>query len=576
MKKKWFGLGCLTSFIIVILVIFLLFNSLSKLGKQKVEVAAGSTLHLRLQGQIMEYNELAETAFAKNVSGGHEIVSKIRTAATDDKINSILLEPSYIAAGYATCNEIIAALDYFQKNGKKVYAYLENAIDTDYYLAAAADHIYMNPSASAGLVLTGFSSNINYYKNLLDKIGVEMKVIHAGQYKGTYENYNRNSMSAALRENLTELISNRYQVTLQNIAENRQIAVTKLNELYENRDYLFINQQQAIDSGLVDQLYSLPELYDHLNITEKRLIDYRQYQNSKQKQSSDQQIAVVYLNGNIMPAAGSFGINSLSLAKLDEILDEVENNSKVKAVVLRINSPGGSALEANLMLNRIKELQKKMPVVVSMANVAASGGYEISASADFIVADKSSITGSIGVVGMIPNFSGLSQKLEINPEVIKKGKFAGFYNPLMEFDPDFIKSMEKSMNDVYIEFKQIVAEGRNIPFTEMENRAQGRVYTAAKALELNLVDEIGNLQTAVEKSADLAGIKSYSTVNYPRKKSMTELVFNNIFDKKLVASIGQSKLEKELSRSIEFYEAIKAEPIQNLMLWKIETPVPHK
>lgn len=576
MKKKWFGLGCLTSFVILILVVFLLFNYLANIGKKEIKVSENSVLNLELRGTITEYNELSKTAFAQEISGAHEIIRKIEAAAIDPRIKAILLQPNYVSAGYATCNEIIAALSNFQKNGKKVYAYLESAMDKDYYLAAVADEVYLNPSASAGLILTGFSANINYYKNLLDKIGVDVKVLHAGQFKGTYENFSRSTMSPALRENLEQLIANMYDNTLKNIALNRGIDKQQVYDLYEKRDNLFINQQTALDSGLIDQLLTLPELYYKLNLTENNLITYNVYPISNKKVVNNQKVAVVYLNGNIMPSAGGFSLNTLNLSKLDEILDNVEQNPRVKAVVLRVNSPGGSSMEAKLMLDRINKLNKNLPVVVSFANVAASGGYQISAQSDYIFADKNSLTGSIGVVGMLPNISELTQKLGIKPEVIKKGKYADFYNPLTEFDPNFVNSMENSMNEIYIEFKQIVANGRNISYDDMEKRAQGRVFTASKALELNLVDEIGNLQQAVDKAASLAGIKSYNEEYYPRKKSMMEIIYENIFNKKMMASMSRSKLEMQIDKSLEFYEQIQAEPIQNLMLWKIGSNNPRK
>jgi len=567
MRKKWFAFGCLTSILVVIIIIFVVGNYITRLGKQKaVKVHPESYLHLKLSGEIIDYNEIKDDFFVDDVVSAHEIIAKIDKAAKDEKIKGIIIEPEWIRTGFATANEIIAALEDFKESGKQLIAYLDMCTNRDYFLASAANEVYLNPSASAGILLTGVGSNILFYKDLLDKLGIEIQVVHAGKYKGAGEPYTRNQMSKPFRDSIEKLFSDIYENMLNEIADRRSIPVADLKNIYEAREELFINQEQALKYNLVDELIFKADLFKKIGIEKENLIAFDDYQTQTIPLTFRDNIAILYAQGIITQARSGFEQN-ISAVKTLKILDKLHKDNNVKALVIRVNSPGGSALESEIILAKIREFKEHKPVIISMGNVAASGGYYISCVSDHIFADPFTITGSIGVVGMIPNINKLGDKVGIHPNEIKKGKFSNIFDPWIKPDPAQISALKKGIEDTYLEFKSRVSEGRDLNLSDVEKYAQGRIWSSQDALENNLIDEIGNLEDAIIKAAELADLTTFATTFYPEQKSFIEILLKERFNIDILSNVINNDLNKDLGfdKALDFYENIKNEPVQAIV-----------
>jgi protease-4 len=441
----------------------------------------------------------------------------------------------------------------------------------DYILASIADSIYLNPSASGGLFLTGVGGSVLFYKDLLDKIGIEMKVIHAGKYKGAGENFSRSSFSKPVKDNLDKLFTTVYDKMIAMIAENRDLSIEQIKNIYENRKEIFISGEKALEYNLVDQLCFREDLFKELGIKQNRLVSLKSYKLSSRSKEKER-IAVIYAQGVIAPSNSFYTAQNLSASKIDETLDKLETDKSIKAVVLRVNSPGGSALESEIILNRIKQLRSVKPIIISMSNVAASGGYYISAESDYTYADPFTITGSIGVVAMIPNISKLSKNIGLNSEQINKGKYSDLFNPYREPDAEEYEALKKDIEETYIEFKTRVADGREMTLEDVELLAQGQVWSSEDALDKDLIDGVGMLNDAIIKAAEIAGITEYSVHFYPKKKSIFEEFLKDKFDIDVATELLKSDITKEigLDRSLLFYKNIRNDPVQAIMPFETE------
>ena len=426
-----------------------------------------------------------------------------------------------LQTNYANLNEIDTALQDFKKTHKPVIAYGEVLAQRDYLLCAMADKIFLNPSASAGIVLEGVASNVLFYKDALKKLGIKMHIMQEGEFKGAAEPYTQNSLSPGTEENLRKVLKNRYDLIQQQISKIRSMKIDTVQDIYENRPDLTINAQEAIKYGLIDETATWEELQKKYDITDKYQISISNYQSGSEASISGEKIAVVYLSGNITPSSNYNNPNVISVNSIDRILDKLAIDKSVKAVVLRINSPGGSALESELIYQRIKAFEK--PVVISMGGMAASGGYYISCAGDYIIADPQSITGSIGVVMALPEAEELGNKIGIESQTISYGKFAGAGNILEKTDPELLASLKRESASVYAEFKQRVIDSRKIGADKIDLVAEGRVFSASDAKANGLIDEVGNLQSAITKAAELAKITKYGVESYPQKVTLWDL-----------------------------------------------------
>ncbi len=567
-KFKWFAFGCLTSIALIILFITTFFVGLAIFGKRTTpQIKQHTVLNLIISGNLEEHREVDDSFFSLTPSPtASDIIRKINLAAEDNSVDGILLEPRFIVAGYPVLNELIEALDNFKQSGKFIYSYMEMASNRDYYLASVADRVYLNPASSSGIYLSGTSITSLYMKDLLDKLGVEMTVLHSGRFKGVGEEYVRQDMSTEMKESLNNLLDHYYQQFMKDISSRRDMSMDAIQHLLEERDDLLITGQNAIDYDLVDILNTRELILEELKDGGlSRILSFNSYRPKDKTVKRNDIIAVVYLQGIIAASTeGIFDIDTyLSSSKVKRLLTNLKTDDRVKAIVLRVNSPGGSALESDIIYHIINDVKESKPIVVSMGNSAASGGYYISAPADYIVADNYTLTGSIGVAGMIPNIHNMGQSIGINPETISRGKFSNFLNPWEPINPEEIQSLQRNLDNVYDEFIQRVSTGRDMPSDQVHQVAQGRIWTSKDALELGLIDEVGTLSVAIDKAAELQGIMEYEVITYPKTRSLFDIIIDKRFSVSLLKDITLLKLlpEDKVKQYLEIIKVLKNDTI---------------
>ena len=457
-------------------------------------------------------------------TGLNEILRNIENAKTDVNIKGIYLELSSIPTSIATIQELRSKLAEFKASGKFIVCYGENFSQSAYYLASVADKIYLNPEGM--LDLHGMASQITFYKNLLDKLDIEMQIVRGpnNRFKSAVEPYFLDKMSEANREQMEKLLGTLWGEILNTISESRGISVEKLNEIADNLE-LMTDAKKALDYGLVDQLYYKDQMLDELKSltgsTDKiNAINNTNYAKSyKVKKIGKDEVAVIYAMGQIYDGKGDEeqGIYSENLSKT---IRKAREDKNVRAVVLRVNSPGGSAVASAIIGRELDLTKAEKPLIVSMGNYAASGGYWISAKADYIFADPTTLTGSIGVFGTFPNMQGfLNDKIGLTFDVAKTNENADFgtvTQPLTEFQ---YAKLQQNVVKTYDDFTKRVAEGRGLRQTYVDSIGQGRVWAGADAIEIGLVDQLGDLEDAIAFAAEKAGLGSdYKLKEMPEQK----------------------------------------------------------
>jgi len=524
-SKKALLLGCII-FPLALIVAFAIgfVSTFGSSSMPKAKVPSEAWLKLNPAAMINDYNELEQMKWFGSASlSAQELAEKIRSAARDERIKGMLIEPNFIQINYPALSEIGLAILDFKKAGKPVAAYGDYFSQGDYLLASYADNIYMEPSASAGLLLEGVSANLMFYKELFDKLGIKMHILQSGAYKGAGEPYSQTQLSPGTKENIDAALKERYRLLRTAIAQRRKLSLDEVTAFFETREDYFVSAEKAKAGKLIDFPMGRDAMLAKLKLEEDQLLSIADYQAPKQKQNSDK-VAVIYLSGQISPGSGTEfgGQGVLSEAKIKKIIKDLKKHKDVKAVVLRINSPGGSALESELIYQQLLKLKKDYPLVISMGGVAASGGYYISCAGDYIMADEATITGSIGVIGIIPETVGLGKKLGLRSQTLRHGKFAGAFNLFESYDPVLIESLKRSSTGTYNEFKSRVTAARKYEAGSIDSVAEGRVFSAAAAKQNRLIDEIGDLSAAIRKAASLVNIKTYSTVAFPKQTTFWE------------------------------------------------------
>ncbi|MEG1556388.1 MAG: signal peptide peptidase SppA [Bacteroidales bacterium] len=528
----------LSSFIVSILSFFMMLGIIASFSSMdKAIVKDNSILQLNLQNEIKEraienpFEGLAGLEDYYGVTGLNDILKCIKSAAIDPRIKGICLHTSRLIAAPATVKEIRDALVEFKKSGKFVYAYSDVYAQNGYYLSSVADQLALNKKGD--LEFKGIAMQVLFYKGLLDKLDVDVQVVRHGQFKSAVEPYIMDKMSAANREQMTLLSNALWKVITHDIATSRKISIDSLNLIADH--LLCSNATNALDLKLVDKLCYKSEFDADLkkkigvdNNAKLNLITINEYKNAAKilNSESSNKIALVYAVGQIVDGKGSEEvIGSETLSK--EIRKAYENKD-VKAIVLRVNSPGGSALASEVIWNEI-ELEKKAGniVVTSMGDYAASGGYYISCNSDYIVAEPNTLTGSIGVFGMIPSIQDmLKNKLGITVDVVKTNPHADWMTGLRKLDEVELKTLQASVEEVYETFTHRVAVGRKMDISKVDEIGQGRVWAGSDALELKLIDKLGSIDDAVAKAAELAKISDYQVVYYPRQKDWLTKLLN--------------------------------------------------
>lgn len=548
----------------ILTVVFTILLSSIVPKKPSVAVEENTFLTLELSGLANDYNPYESMPFIRGPLSINELCKKIETAQNDPRIKGIIIKPTpYYLSGWALAKELRDKLLDFQQAGKKIYAYCDFVGDTGYYVASIADSIFLNPSQSGGIILTGIAAEINYYKGLFDKMGIEFISVHQGEYKGAGEPFSQKTMSEPMRENYTEFIEDMYNEYVQAIAESRGLPLSQMLEIMENRQDVFIVGERALELNLADVLCSEKE-FNKMIVEPFNTMDIKKY--PAQVQSKSDKIAILYGQGSIIFSGDDgFGLEShvITDENIPNELDKIAKRKDVKALVFRVNSGGGSALVSDIVWNALEEVNKKIPVVVSMGDMAASGGYYISCGADYIFAQPNTLTGSIGVVSLLINWEELREKAEINTYQIKKGKYAGFLSPNFSPSQSDIATMERMSEKVYEEFKARVAQGRNMTLEQVERVAKGRVWTGKRAVEAGLVDELGGLDDAVAKAAELAGIEEYSVISFPQRKGLLD-IFRKGFELDIESGI-KGKLNEQTFELFptqeKIIEAVSREPV---------------
>lgn len=567
-------------FLFCLLSIFIIAGIASAAGKEKVaKVEANSVLKLDLNYSIPEKSN--DNPFAgidvfnttpKKAVGLTEIRASIKKAKDDANIKGIYLEMGINDNGYATLEAIRQALLDFKKSGKFVYAYGEVVSQKSYYLATAADKIFVNPNG--GLELKGFGREIMYFKGMFDKLGIEVQDFHCGSYKSAIEPFLRENMTDANREQLSYIYSDVYSTFLNRIAGDRKMDTATLNNIVNNLMAESPEKSKALN--LVDDILYYDEVVDKmktkLGIDKKKeveVVTLDKYASTLEKNLDiESKIAVVYAQGSIVDGEGND--DEIGGEKFAKIFSKLRKDDKVKAVVLRINSGGGSALASDIMWREIVLTKKEKPVVVSFGDVAASGGYYIAAPGDRIFAQPNTITGSIGVFGLLPNAQKMfKDKLGITfdeVEVTKHGVLGGLTKPL---DGEEVAVAQRNVERTYAEFKSRVASGRNKTTDYIETIAQGRVWTGNQAIANGLVDELGGLDEAIAFAAKKANLKEkdYRLKAYPEEKSFGEKIAESFKDAKAQMVREQLGEQYEVYKTLEWVK--KSRGVQARMVYDL-------
>ncbi|MBB3187509.1 signal peptide peptidase SppA [Microbacter margulisiae] len=574
----------LATFVAIIaatLIIFLIgigiVTAITTASESQTDIKPNSVFQLSLSGQIVEraqdnpFNTIIGTYTNQDLSMGlNDILTAIHKAKTDKNIKGIYIKAGALLAAPATLREIRQALIDFKQSGKFIYAYGNVYTQGSYYVASVADKIYLNPAGM--LNWQGLSAQTTFYKGALDKLGVNVQVVRVGAFKSAVEPFIDTKMSDANRLQVTSFLGSIWQTLLQDVSSSRHIPVDQLNA-FADQDLAFQPASQAVSDHLVDSL-----LYDDgiKSILRKKLDigesdDIPIVKLSAMKNAPDDQtyakdkIAIVYAAGEI-DGGSTDGINSEELVKT---LAKVRNDDNVKAVILRVNSPGGSALGSELIWREVSLIKAKKPIFVSMGDYAASGGYYISCDADTIMAQPNTITGSIGVFGLIPDVQGLTKKIGISFDDVKTNKMSDMPSITRPFTPEERDLMQAYVNNTYETFVDHVAQGRHTTPDAIKKIAQGRVWTGAQAKQNGLVDLLGNLNDAVNLIAKRAHLTKYNIAVYPKQK--------NFFDKLMEGLNSDVETRVQKAQLGEFYpyfkqlhEIVRMQGVQALMPMYIE------
>ena len=461
---------------------------------------------------------------AKQNISFRDLTIGIETAAKDQKIKGIIIDLDRVLLTSSNIEELTPKLEAFKKANKKIYAYGSSIDNQNYSLALHADEIIMVPSSSASISITGYHYSDLYMKKLFDTLGINFEVIHIGDFKSYGENYNKETMSDGLKSELTRILDTRLNTFTKSISQNRKLDLQTINTKLLNGDLALQTPFSARDNGLIDKLEYFGQFLSRIGAKEEDVIDIYSYLSIKTplKEHAKDKIAIIYAEGPITYLETSGGDIVITPENISQKLSELNKISNLKGVVLRVNSPGGSALGAEMIYKALSDIQ--VPIYVSMGSTAASGGYYISMSGDKIFADKSTITGSIGVVSILPKVNKGAEKYGVNSSSINKGKYSDVYDPFTPLDDDSRNKITQSMTETYKEFKSRVTTNRKISDAKLETLAQGRIWLGEEAKSNGLVDEIGSLDDTIKALAKTLNLTSYEVIDVYSNESFNDLI----------------------------------------------------
>lgn len=512
-------------------------------GKKAVVISIAGTIKERAQEMSL---------FSAQPESLKRYVDTMRRARLDSNVDTVVLRFGPNSMGIATAQELREAIQELREANKKVIAILEDDSQASYIVATAASEIVM-PS-SGDVMLHGVSADSYFLKNLLAKVGVKVQIIHVGQYKSYGETFTQDEFTTPARQNMTEIVDGVYGQLKQMIADGRKLSPEKAEEAMNAGP---VGAADALKLGLIDKIAYADEVIDGLEKKDFEIVEADDYKGSSSSSKSDSdselslfnllslvskssdsddknsdypRVAVLYALGGITLGSSDSGLGSESEIASEDFIDELDKlkeDDKIKAVILRVNSPGGSAFASDLIWKKMEELKAVKPVVASMGDVAASGGYYISMGASKIIAQPGTLTGSIGVVGGKPNVEALYEKLGVNKTTISRGKYAGMFSETKDFTPQEQQAVEGMMKRTYAEFVNKAAEGRGKSYDDVHEVAQGRVWTGQAAKEVGLVDELGGMDKAIVETKALIGLKPDEKVRliaYPKEKSIVDIL----------------------------------------------------
>lgn len=557
--------GTLLTLLIVFFILSGIIASMASFAEKKtVTIEDNSVLKIQLDKPIPErtpVNPFSKFNFngldEMNVLGLNDIIKQIERAKTDDRIKGIYLDVSILQARMATLESIRNSLEDFKESGKFIVAYSDVLSQKAYYLSSLADKIYLSPSGM--MDFRGMSMNVMFYKGLLEKLEVDMQVVRYGDYKSAVEPFLLEEMSEANKEQSMKYISGIWEHTLQGIKDQRDVTAKRLNTIADSM--LLRQPEDAKNENLVDGIIYKDEFYtklgERLGLDEDKkpefvkLHKYHQTDKSGLEITKKPEVAVIYAVGEIQMGEGSDEV--IGSERISKAIRKARKDTAVNAIVLRVNSPGGSGLASDIIWREVVLAKKEKPVIVSMGDLAASGGYYIACPADRILAQPNTLTGSIGVFGVLPNIKGLlNDKLGITVDGVKTNEHADFgypYRPITSFERDVL---QENVTHFYMDFVEKVAKGRDMTVEQVKEIGSGRVWNGIDAREIGLVDEFGDLNKAVEIAAEHAEIEDYTVAEYPKRKDPFKEFFSN-FGMNMKSKI----IQNEMGESYQYFKYLK-------------------
>lgn len=559
-------LGVFLSFAVAFIIFFVLIGSIvsSSSSDKQPSLSSNSILKIELDKAIKDrpsnnpFDNFDFNSFEdKTPLSLKNIIDNIKKAKDDERIKGIYLDIPYLQANMANTEEIRKALLDFKSSDKFIVSYSENYGQADYYLASVADEIYLNPAGE--LTFKGLSTELMFFKDALSRLEVDLQVIRHGKFKSAIEPFIREDMSEANREQISTLINSIWGNMVNNISESRKVSIEELNQIADG--LLIRNAESAMQKGLVDGLkYEdevlalLGEKVEAEEVEKINFIGLNSYKRVRSKsqpvldevipeglaledRNSRNKIAIVFAEGEIV--SGDSQNDQIGSNTIAKAIKEARKDDQVKAIVLRVNSPGGSALASDVMWREVVLAKEAKPVVVSMGGVAASGGYYISCAADKIYAESSTITGSIGVFGIIPNVEGmLKSKMGIDIDRVTSNEYSDgltAFRPMKNTEREMIQEM---IEEIYDDFTQKVADGRGMTQAEVDSIGQGRVWSGTTAVEIGLVDKIGGLKDAIQEAASLAEVKDYKIREFPKQEDPFEKMLKDLSQNAKISLFG--------------------------------------
>lgn len=566
--------GVFLSVILVSLVFAGIVGSIISASQESSEpfIADNSILHVKLETPIQDrpgnnpFENIDFSTFEnRSPLGLKNIIDNIEKAADNDKIKGIFLDIGWLQANMATTEELRKALLSFKSSGKFILSYSENYGQNEYYLCSVADEIYLNPAGE--MTFKGLAANLLFFKDALDRLDIEMQVIRHGKFKSAIEPFIRNDMSAANEKQYKELIQGIWDDQLSKIAESRGLDTETLNKVADS--LLLRTAVDAKNYGFVEDLLYEDEVYQRLkSLTDKDEDDQLEFvalkkfnktklpleiaKTGREKWNSKNKVAIIFAEGEIVSGESENGV--MGSTTIAEAIKKARKDEDVKAIVLRVNSPGGSALASDVMWREVVLAKETKPLIVSMGDVAASGGYYISCAADQIYAEASTITGSIGVFGLIPNMQGfLENKIGVHTDHVNTNAYSDGLNSIRPMSQVERNAIQEMIEEIYDDFTAKVADGRDMTQAEVDSIGQGRVWNGISAKRIGLVDEIGGLEQAILAAADAAELEDFKIQELPKRKDPFQKIITEFAAEAKISLLGN-----ELGQAEKYYHCMKS------------------